>query len=199
MGVYHLCLIAISAFSFASCRPNDRAQTARQNNAIPSPAPEMGVSWSPSDLDQLLEGNQALKRAWKNFEMSQKYRFALPPDRKLTPAAAARVKSNNPNQIIPFKTWWGARGYDGRSDFLIAIVVDPSRTDAHRYGLVVIAGPKSEGSHYKPYWVLREEDMESYLISGASGNVSIECFRRDGTQETKSLVWQNASRRFRLI
>jgi hypothetical protein len=199
MGVSHLCLVAISAFSFASCRPNDLAQTTRQNNALPSPAPEMGVSWSQSDLDQWLEGNQALKRAWKNFEMSQKYRLALPSDRKLTPAAAARVKSNNPNQIIPFKTWWGARGYDGLSDFLIAIVVDPSRTDANRYGLVVIAGPKSEGLYYKPYWVLREEDMESYLISGASGNVGIECFRRDGTQETKSLVWHNASRRFRLI
>jgi hypothetical protein len=63
---------------------------------------------------------------------------------------------------------------------------------------VVIAAVASEGAAYNPYWVLREEDMESYLISPASGSVFMECFRRDGTEQTKELAWDRKSRQFRL-
>jgi hypothetical protein len=145
--------------------------------------------------------NEALRRAWRSFESSQKYRLAQPSDRKLSPAAVSRVNSNNPNQIVPFLTWWGAHGYRGSNnkDFLVAIVVDPSRSDPNRFGLVVLAAPRSEGSAYKTYWVTREEDMESYLISPASGSVFMECFRRDGTQQWKELAWDKKSRQFRLI
>lgn len=41
--------------------------------------------------------------------------------------------------------------------------------------------------------------MESYLLSPASGSVYIECFRRDGTEETKELIWERKSRQFRLV
>lgn len=84
-------------------------------------------------------------------------------------------------------------------DFLVAIVVDPSRSDSNRFGLVVLAAVASEGKSYKTYWVSREEDMESYLISPASGSVFMECFRRDGSQETKLLTWERTSRQFRLM
>ena len=157
-------------------------------------------SW-PSAPYEYMSDNEPLTLAWKNFERSQNYRLAQPSDRNLTPAAAARVKSNAPHQIIPVINWWGARGYRGANtkDFLIAIVVDPSRSDPKRYGLVVFAAVASEGSAYKPYWVLREEEMESYLLSPASGSVYIECFRRDGAEQTKELVWDRKSRQFRLI
>lgn len=154
----------------------------------------------PHAPDEYMLDNEPLKRAWQNFERSQKYRLAQPSDRNLTPAAAARVASNNPNQIIPVLSWWGARGYRGAntSDFIIAILVDPARSDLKRYGLVVIAAVASEGSAYKPYWVSREEDMESYLLSPASGSVFIECFRRGGAEETKELIWDRKTRRFSL-
>ena len=180
-----------------SCRSNERST--EPIVGIAAPGSETTVTWSSVDLVQRLESNKALYRAWRDFEHAQTYRLAQPSDRRLTPAALARVKSNGPNQIIPFLTWWGAEGYKGRADFLIVIVVDPSRADAERYGLIVIAAPKSEGSNYKTYWVAREKDMESYLISPASGSVFLECFRRDGTLETKELVWMRRSRQFSLM
>ena len=181
-----------------SCRSHEQSRTTEQI-AVSSPTPEQTVSWSSSDLIERLEDNKALKRAWEDFERSQKYRLAQPSDRRLSTAAMARVKSNNPNQIIPFLTWWGAQGYVGRPEFLIAIVVDPSRSDPNRYGLVVIAAPKSEGAGYKTYWAMQEQDMESCLISPASGSVFMECFRRDGALEMKELVWQQRSHQFRLL
>jgi hypothetical protein len=167
----------------------------------PTPARDDTVRAWPHAPDEYMSDNEPLKRAWQNFERNQKYRLAQPSDRNLTPAASSRVASNNPNQIIPILNWWGAGGYRGANtnDFVIAIVVDPSRSDPKRYGLVVIAAVASEGPGYKPYWVLREEDMESYLLSPASGSVYIECFRRDDTEQTKELVWDRKSRQFRLI
>ena len=63
---------------------------------------------------------------------------------------------------------------------------------------IVIAAPKSDGGTYKTYWAAREEDMESYLLSPASGSFFIECFRRDGTEETKALAWYRSRRKFEL-
>jgi hypothetical protein len=145
--------------------------------------------------------NEALRVAWKQFEASQNYRLAMPTDRNLSPEALRRLGWDGPQQGISYMPWWGARGYRGFSnkDFLVAIVVDPSRSDPKRYGLVVLAAVQSEGPNYKSYWVLREEDMESYLISPASGSVFIECFQRGGSEQTKELYWATKSRQFRLM
>lgn len=162
------------------------------------------ISWTSDPTVSMNFGSQreqGLKSAWINFGKSQPYRLAQPLDRQLTPAARARVNSNNPNQITPFLTWWGVRGLTSadNKDVLVAIVVDPNRSDNNRYGLVVIASPVSEGGEYRVYWVAREEDMESYLISPASGSIFIECFRRDGSEETKELAWDKKSKKFKLI
>ena len=179
---------------------NSKVQFGRSTESCSNPTPTVAVSWSEDATDSVMD-NEALRLSWKRFEKSQKYRLAKPADRNLTPAALARTNSNNPRQAIPSLIWWGTRGYRGfgGKDFLVAIVVDPSRSDSKRFGLVVLAAVASEGKDYKTYWVLREEDMESYLISPASGSVFMECFRRDGSQETKLLTWDRTSRQFRLM
>lgn len=192
-----LCVIIMIAFSLGCGSGSNAARTAP--SPTPSPIPDETVRAWPSAPYEYMSDNEPLKLAWKNFERSQNYRLAQPSERNLTPNAAARVKSNSPHQIVPVINWWGAHGYRGEKDFLIAIMIDPSRSDPRRYGLLVVAAVASEGRHYKPYWVLREEDMESYLLSPASGSVYIECFHRDGTEQTKELVWDRRSRQFRLI
>ncbi len=172
-----------------------------RRSAPPTPIPTVDETVTSWPVDPTIESdNEPLQRAWRLFETSQTYRLAQFSDRQLTTEAAARVKSNNPNQIKPSLLWWGARGYRGANtqDFLIAIVVDPSRSDPKRYGLVVIAAVASEGGRYKAYWVSREEDMESYLPSPASGSVYIECFQRGSAEQTKELIWDRKTRRFSL-
>ena len=188
-------LISTVALVSVSCR-TQKPSPAAAHHVAATPTPTPAISWSEDPTDSTY--NEALRRAWKRFEKSQKYRLAKPSDRNLTPAALARTLSNNPQQAAPSLIWWGTRGYQGK-DFLVAIVVDPSRSDANRFGLVVLAAVESEGKDYKTYWVAREEDMESYLLSPASGSVFMEMFRRDGSQETKLLTWKRSSRQFRLM
>ena len=191
-------LISTVALVSVSCK-TQKPSSAEAPIAAASPSPRVDESWTEDPTDAVIN-NEALQRAWKRFEKSQKYRLAKPSDRNLTQAAVARANSNNPHQAVPSLIWWGTRGYRGFAgkDFLVAIVVDPSRSDSNRYALVVLAAVASEGKNYKTYWVSREEDMESYLISPASGSVFMECFRRDGSEETKFLTWEKRSRQFRL-
>jgi hypothetical protein len=193
-----LYFIAASLLLFASCVTKEQVRT-NQQSPVTAPSQQTNVSWSADPTE--FTDNDALKQAWRNFEASHQYRLAQSSHRNLSPAARERVNSNSVNQIIPSLIWWGAKGYRGTAnkDFLVAIVVDSSRSDPNRYGLIVLAAPRSEGPSYKTYWVLREEDMESYLISPASGSVYMECFRRDGSQQTKEITWERKLRQFRLV
>lgn len=192
-------IVACAVLVVTSCRREEIAPAQPVNrNPAATPSYKSPVTWSTSDFENQMDDDKELKRVWKKFEQSQKYRLAQPSDRNLTAEAAERVRTNSEGQIVPFLKWWGAEGYRGKQDFLVVILVDPSRTDPNRYGLVVIAAPTSDGGKWKVYWVAREEDMESYLISPASGSVFIECFRRDGTKETKSIAWYRSKRQFQL-
>jgi len=194
-------LITVCALGLlVSCGTREQIRTTVSPPPVNSnaAATESSATWSSAALDEFLKDRKEMKRAWTKFKRSEKYRLAQPSDRNLTPAAAARVRMNSPDQSPPFQWWWGAEGYDGQADFVVAIVVDPSRSDPNRYGLIVIAAPKSDGGTYKTYWAAREEDMESYLLSPASGSFFIECFRRDGTEETRALAWYRSRRKFEL-
>ena len=189
---------AASLLLCVSCVKKEQLRTS-QPSPVTSPTQQTNVLWSADPTE--FTNNHALKQAWRTFEASHQYRLAQSSDRNLSPAARERVNSNSVNQIIPSLIWWGARGYRGATnkDFLVAIVVDSSRSDPNRFGLIVLAEPTSEGQSYKTYWVVREEDMESYLISPASGSVYVECFSRDGSEQTKEIIWDRKSRQFRLV
>lgn len=170
--------------TLGSCSTQDRAKTTGPSVAVNShaaPTPQGRPIWTATDLAGMLEDHREMKRAWADFERSQKYQLAPP---------GATVHS-------PFMIWWGAEAYRG-DQFLIAIVVDPSRTDPNRYGLVVIGAPESDGGKYKAYWVEREQDMKNCEISPASGSVFFHCVRSDGTAETRSLAWFRSRRQFEL-
>ena len=174
-------MFAVCAFvGLISCSSQDKAKTPGPSASVNSnvtPTPPAPAESLETVLAERPENNKELERAWTNFKRSQKYRVAQPGE----------------TQYKPYLIWWGAEGYQGR-EFLIAIVVDPERTDPNRYGLVVIAAPESAGGKYKAYWVVREQDLEQCEISPSSGTVYFKCVRSDGTD----IVWYRSKRQFQL-
>ena len=185
-------LFVCALVCFGGCRSNERVLLPKTANTSPSPTPSVTPppqpdinEWLANDVE--VRKDTRLKRAWTKFEQSQKYRLAQSTDRKFVPGQSS----------MSFGIWWGAEAYRG-PEFLVAIVVDPSRSDPNRYGMIVIAAPESAGGEYKTYWVAREEDMSRYIISPASGSVFIQCYREDGTYESKTLGWYRSRQEFRL-
>jgi len=177
---------------FGGCRSNEQAALPKTVNTSPSPTPSVTPPPQPDinewlDNDAEVRNDTRLKRAWARFEQSQKYKPAQSADRKFVPGESS----------MSFAIWWGAEAYRG-PEFLVAIVVDPSRSDPNRYGMVVIAAPESAGGNYKSYWVARDEDMSRYIIAPASGSVTIQCYREDGTYDSKTLGWYQSRQEFRL-
>lgn len=171
-------LVALVSCSTQKAKTPGPAVTANSNA---TPTPRGRPIWTATDLALMIEDKKEMKRAWAKFERSQKYRLAQPGE----------------TEFSPFLIWWGVEAYQG-PDFLLAIVVDPSRTDPNRYGLVVIAAPKSDGGKYKSYWVAREQDMSKCEFSPHSGGVSFSCVRADGTTESSSFAWFRSRRQFEL-
>ena len=175
--------------ALVSCSPQEKAKTPGPSTAANSniastpaaPTPAVPVASLESVLADGPENNKELERAWATFRRSQKYRLAQPGE----------------TNHKPYLIWWGTEAYHG-AEFLVAIVVDPSRTDQNRYGLVVIAAPESDGGKYKTYWVERERDLANCEISPSSGSVFFNCVSADGTKDGRSLAWFRSKRRFEL-
>jgi hypothetical protein len=183
-GVLLLMLAVCALAVLVSCGTTSPAKTTAPAVAVNSnaaPTPEARPTWTATDLAAMLEDRKEMQRAWARFEQSQKYRLAQPGE----------------TQYSPFAIWSEAEAYQG-DELLIAIVVGPARTDRNRYGLVVIGAPESDGGKYKPYWVLREQDLEKCEISGLSGSVFFDCVRADGTEKQRSLAWFRSRRQFEL-
>jgi hypothetical protein len=178
-------VIALSAVPIlCSCNTYEPVKTSgppaplNSNVAEPASSPD---TWSSTTFDNWIKERKEMLQAWKKFERSQKYRLAEPGETKTR----------------PYMIWWGAEAYRG-DEFLMAIVVDPSRTDPNRYGFVVVAAPESDGSKYRTYWVAGEENMENCEISVASGSVFFDCNRENGSEEVRELAWYRSRSEFRL-
>lgn len=175
-----LCALAALLSCSGTAPPKTTKPTVAANTNA-TPTSQGSPIWTESDLARMIEDKTEMKRAWARFERSQKYRLAQPGETKFS----------------PFLIWWGVEAYQG-PDFLMTIVVDPSRTDTNRYGLVIIGAPKSDGGKYRTYWVAREQDMSQCEFSPASGGVSFNCVRADGTRESRSFAWFRSRRQFEL-
>ena len=113
--------------ALVSCSTQEQAKTPGPPtgpNFNSSPTPEERPIGTATDLAWMIEDRKEMKRAWANFERSQKYRLAQ----------AGEIRHS------PFMIWSEAEAYQG-DQLLLVIVVDPSRSDRNRYGLVVIGAP----------------------------------------------------------
>ena len=198
-----LCAVSIGACGCASTEPPLPPHSGAPGPQLSKPvtAEQLAfpaIQWSPDPTQQDISPDPELKRAWAIFEKTTGYVLARPQDRTFSRAALSRLAGSSPGRIVPAIVWWGLTGFEsaGPRDSLVAIVVDPMRTDLNRYGLVVIAAPKGDGGRYRTFWVVRESDLGAWAFSPASGSVFVEAYREDGTSEIRDLVWDDRGREF---
>src|ERR1700730_7752202 len=114
---------------------------------------EPGYASDPTCCGLISVGNQGVDRAWRLFVSDGRYRLARKEDFK-SPARAFGSDHDPLNSIFAY--CWGRLGYDVRDDHwyhLAAIVVDTSRSEHARFGLVIFSAPKDGDGSYQPYWL----------------------------------------------
>ena len=161
----------------------------------------MYLQWSADPTEQAIGlPDENLTREWQEFERTQRFVLARPEDRLFTDAEVSLLGSTYGAFARPGLVWWGLTGFvsHNASNSLIAIVVDPSRTDSKRFALVVIAAPTRDGGKYSHFWVQREEDMSKWVLSPASGSVFVRQYESGRLSDTKDITWNPKLHQFDL-
>jgi hypothetical protein len=86
--------------------------------------------------------------------------------------------------------------HDGRSYDFAVIVVDATRTDSERFGVVIFNAPKREGQPYKHYWLYKERDLSRTTLSRASSWTYLTEYKDDGSEQTCNINWDAQNQKY---
>jgi hypothetical protein len=172
-------------------------RTSSQRSEIlitPSPQSSKEVAkeiTDPTCCGLISVGNQGIDKAWHQFIADGRYRLALKKDLK---SPAREFGSNSLNSIFAY--CWGQLGYNSVKDHLAAIVVDTTRNDADRFGLVIFSAAGEGDGSYKPHWIYQVRDLSRSVVWTGSGDLMVADYNDDGSREVSYVNWDKISRRF---
>jgi hypothetical protein len=163
------------------------ASGARQSKPEPTPAP----LWltDPTCCKFGTPAPDELKEAWGRFARDGRYRLARPEDMKFGGGERVRTLFDFP---------WGDLGYDQMpgAGHLAAIVVDTTRADDSRFGLIIFSAPKSRKGAYAAHWLYRERDLSRAGVTRASGELYVSEYRGDGSEAVCRVRWDERQTRY---
>ena len=168
-----------------SSTDNVSLSVAQQSRSEPTPEP-LRLS-DPTCCKFGTPAPDELKEAWRQFVQDGPYRLAHPRDMNFR--GEERVTS-----LYDFP--WGELGYDQipGADHLAAIVVDTTRTDDARFGLVIFSAPRNRNGAYVPHWLYRGRDLSRTSVTRVTGELSISEYHDDGTETICHVRWNRQQR-----
>jgi hypothetical protein len=153
-------LLVLAAVSDCAHKTNP-SQTTPSREASPVVAPTAIATptlfWSEDE-----------EKAWHRFIEDGRYRMAQPTDFRFSEQARREIGPQRFEEYTtrPVVHWWGGTG---------VIVVDTTRTDQNRFGLIVFMEPdnyfekKRRPCPYKAAWLYKNKDLSRTGLEQASG------------------------------
>jgi hypothetical protein len=128
-----------------------------------------------------------LGQVWSRFVREGRYRLATRDDFDFPHwAAKARLLPRQEDIDVPFISSW--IGY-------AAIVVDVSRNDPQRFGLVIVTTDEgaNEGANQKNviHWFCRNKDLSHSVLSTSSGRLYLTQFEERASYTTCDIGWDD--------
>jgi hypothetical protein len=137
-------------------------------------------------LDKFLARASTKQRAaWETFVGDGRFRLARPeefniPEAKKRPYLYAT--------LVDLK-------FGRTHEYLAAIVVDTTRRDAKRFGLVIF-GARKRQDPLRPYWLYRGQDLSRASLSKASTEIYVTQYLGHENETACSIKWNRIRRRF---
>jgi hypothetical protein len=201
----HLVLGALILGTFGCSHPSSSVDQQRKDgvrNTVPDHAsrPAVTPNWPLDPTTLSVDDEPELRRAWERFVSTSGYQLARPEDRTFTEAAISRMGGEYHGRVVPAVVWWGLTGFEAHSgqDSLVAIVVNPRRSDPNRYALVVLASPASSRGRIETYWVVRDANLGAWALAPTSGSVLVHAYAPEGRVDAKDITWNRARQEFEL-
>jgi len=150
-----------------------------------------------SMFSQYTEGvPQGLKDGWQQFTADGRYRVAREEDFRFPEEAKKVIEGIDHRTKRPYmRILWDINENGDYNEFA-AIVVETTKSDDARFGLVILSAPDGGSGLYKPHWVYQERDLSRTIMASASSRLSVESYLDDGTREACFVVWDRRQRRY---
>lgn len=191
------CLLMFSGCM--SARPDSRRSLAV---ATPRENPVQQPARSDQTPDFLHSGifdtNREALESWLTFIKDGKYRVASGGDFKISDAAQEELKKMFGKMWYPRINHPAISGNIAReygSKDLAVIVVDTTRNDSGRFGLVIFNVPE-DGKSASTQWLFRERDLSSALLSWHSNWPVLVFYNKDGSSDPYYINWDKKTQRY---
>jgi hypothetical protein len=168
----------------------------------PQTSPQQQPAKSDQTPDFLHSGifdtdRQALE-AWVTFIKDGRYRVASGVDFGFSNAAQKELEE------MFGKVWYPrinhpaisgniAREYGSKD--LAVIVIDTTRSDASRFGLIIFNVPEN-GKPVSKHWLFRERDLSSALLSWHNNWPVLVFYNKDGSSDAYYINWDKKTKRY---
>ena len=163
-----------------------------------------------------------LKKAWQQFTADGHYRLARKEDFNLPDAALERkieankdamknsglsdsekkriiestIREQYYQKIICPVLGAGDFNHDGNWYDLAVIVVDVSKSDSERFGLLIFNAQKNQEDIYIPCWLFQNRDLSKTVLNAIKDNLIITELRDDGYSINHAVVWDSTKNRY---
>ena len=185
-----ICALVTFFISFALACDSSQNQAAPTH---PNPgAPAKAINSPQEILDPFCCDDVAgpqLKDAWAQFVTDGRYRMVRANEMRDSEARSRR----------PYAYTWGDLGYDqdpSQSYHLAVIVVDTQLHNDDRFSVVTFSAPRGQGGAYRPYWLLRDQDLSGAFFSGYSGHLEVVINESSGKTKGCDIAWNNSLKKY---
>lgn len=182
--------ILLCAFSWSCCHSvsNSTQNVSQQETSSPNQTARV----RPHDPQSPSISKTAAGRLWRRFIEDGRYRLASGDDFRFPQWALERQLLPQTDDIeVPFIP---------TSIGFVAIVVDTTRDDPERFGLLIITADDNAKNDADGkddiHWVLRQKDLSHTAIGVSSSRVYLQEFREDGTYTSCDIVWDDQKREY---
>lgn len=175
----------------SATRPSIASAPEKKERAPPPPQPPKPRVTDPTATGE--SNSEALRKAWQRLTANGQYRLAQMEDMRFS-EAAIRTNEIDHTYYVYIR---GDLAYKKRveDNLLAAIVVDTTRNDENRFGLVIFS-PLEDSKDYKIHWLYRERDLSRTTVSRASGSFFVSEYLDDGSRRTCSVHWYRSRKQF---
>lgn len=136
-------------------------------------------------------------KAWQRLTENGRYRVARTEDFSIPEAAMENEDHRRDIQrAIAFAYVGGDFNRDGNYKDRAFIVVDTTRNDSARFGLVIFNELADPNSIPEPHWVFREKDLSRTVMSWTRGEIILVEYREDGDNKVCRVKWDERNQKY---
>lgn len=135
--------------------------------------------------------------AWRQFTADGRYRIARASDFSFSDAALQSGGHDLDMRLVsPYMV--GDIDRDYRSRDVGVIVIDTTRDEAERFGLVIFTELKGGDREAipQPFWLYRERDLSKAMLSWDSEGMNLRTYRDDGSFTLCRIKWNKRQQRY---